>query len=80
MRQSGIFLSLVFTAADVNYFNGETSLSIYLPIFLYVLTPEGDIRRVPGNQVLGVSLLLLFFCVCVFFLSVLCNVSSVSSE
>ena len=27
----------------------------YLSIFLYVLTPEGDIRRVPGNQVLGVS-------------------------
>ena len=26
--------------------------------FLYVLTPEGDIRRVPGNQVLGVF----FFC------------------
>ena len=25
MRQSGIFLSLVFTAADVNYLNGETS-------------------------------------------------------
>ena len=45
---------------------------IYLSIFLYVLTPEGDIRRVPGNQVLGVSLLL-------FFVSFLCNVSSVSS-
>ena len=28
----------------------------FLSIFLYVLTPEGDIRRVPGNQVLGVSL------------------------
>ena len=27
--------------------------SIYLFIFLYVLTPEGDIRRVPGNHVLG---------------------------
>ena len=26
-----------------------------LSIFLYVLTPEGDFRRVPGNQVLGVS-------------------------
>ena len=24
-----------------------------LSIFLYVLTPEGDIRRVPVNQVLG---------------------------
>ena len=34
---------------------------IYLSIFLYVLTPEGDIRRVPGNQVLGVS--------CFFFVS-----------
>ena len=30
-------------------------VSIYLSIFLYVLTPEGDIRRVPVNQVLGVS-------------------------
>ena len=32
-------------------------LSIYLSIYLSVLTPEGDIRRVPGpgNQVLGVS-------------------------
>ena len=28
----------------------------YLSIFLYVLTPEGDIRRVQVNQVLGVSL------------------------
>ena len=27
--------------------------SIYLFIFLYVLTPEGDIRLVPGNHVLG---------------------------
>ena len=26
-----------------------------LSFFLYVLTPEGDIRWVPGNQVLGVS-------------------------
>ena len=26
-----------------------------LSIFLYVLTPEGDIRRVLGNQVLGAS-------------------------
>ena len=25
MRQSGIFLSLVFTAADINYLNGKTS-------------------------------------------------------
>ena len=24
-----------------------------ISIFLYVLTSEGDIRRVPGNQVLG---------------------------
>ena len=31
------------------------AMPIYLSIFLYVLTPEGDIRRVPGNQVLGVS-------------------------
>ena len=35
-------------------------LSIYLSIFLYVLTPEGDIRRVPVNQVLGV--IFFFFC------------------
>ena len=47
--------------------------SIYLSIFLYVLTPEGDIRRVPANQVLGVSLLVFFF----FLMS---NVSCVSSE
>ena len=43
------------------------SLNLYLSIFLYVLTPEGDIRRVPVNQVLGVSLfcffLVFFFCV-----------------
>ena len=45
--------------------------SIYLSIFLYVLTPEGDIRRVPVNQVLGVS---------VFFFFLVCNVSCVSSE
>ena len=36
----------------------------YLSIFLYVLTPEGDIRRVPVNEVLGVSF---FFFVFVFF-------------
>ena len=35
-------------------------MRFYLSIFLYVLTPEGDIRRVPGNQVLGVSF---FLCV-----------------
>ena len=40
--------------------------SIYLSIFLYVLTPEGDIRRT--NQVLGVSLFFFFF----FFFSVQC--------
>ena len=45
-------------------------MSIYLSIFLYVLTPEGDIRRVPVNQVLGFS----------FFVFFLCNVSCVSSE
>ena len=39
----------------------------YLSIFLYVLIPKGDIRRVPVNQVLGV----IFF---------VCNVSCVSSE
>ena len=47
-------------------------LSIYLSIFLYVLTPKGDIRRVPVNQVLGVSFFFFFF--------FLCNVSCVSSE
>ena len=35
-------------------------LVFFLSIFLYVLTPEGDIRRVPGNQVLGV---IKFFCI-----------------
>ena len=38
--------------------------SIYLSIFLYVLTPEGDIRRVPGNQALGVSFFVCFFSFC----------------
>ena len=37
---------------------------IHLTIFLYVLTPEGDIRRVPGNQVLGVSFLCFFVSFC----------------
>ena len=31
-----------------------------ISIFLYVLTPEGDIRRVPGNQLLGVSFVVVF--------------------
>ena len=43
--------------------------SIYLSIRL---NPEGDIRRVPVNQVLGVSLFFFFF--------LMCNVSCVSSE
>ena len=34
----------------------------FMSIFLYVLTQEGDIRRVPGNQVLGGS----FLCCCFF--------------
>ena len=38
-------------------------LSIYLSIFQYVLTTEGDIRRVPVNQVLGVVFLGFFLCV-----------------
>ena len=34
MRQSGIFISLVFTAADINYLNGETSfLAIYKHLY-----------------------------------------------
>ena len=55
--------------SGTGFSKSEMYLSIYLSIFLYVLTPEGDIRRVPVNQVLGVS-----FFVCV------CNVSCVSSE
>ena len=43
--------------------------SIYLSIFLYVLTPEGDIRQIPVNQVLGVSFFFFFF---FFFFSVQC--------
>ena len=50
-------------------------LSIYLPIrlnprrghlsiLLYILTPEGDIRRVPGNQVLGLVSFLFFVSFC----------------
>ena len=38
-------------------------LSIYLSICQYVLTIEGDIRRVPVNQVLGVVFLGFFVCV-----------------
>ena len=42
----------------------------YLSIYLSIrLNPEGDIRRVPVNQVLGVSSFFFF----------LCNVSCVSS-
>ena len=38
MRQSGIFLSLVFTAADVNYLNGETSFLANLSkVYLFSL-------------------------------------------
>ena len=61
--------------------------SIYLSIFLYVLTPEGDIRRVPVNQVLGLVLVFFFFflffvfvVVVVVVVVVLCNVSCVSSK
>ena len=36
----------------------------YLSIFLDVLTPEGDIRRVPVNQVLGVSIFFFLFVQC----------------
>ena len=39
---------------------GHGYMNLYLSIFLYVLTPEGDIRQVPGNQVLG--LVSFFFC------------------
>ena len=38
-------------------------LSIYISICQYVLTTEGDIRRVPVNQVLGVVFLGCFVCV-----------------
>ena len=38
-------------------------LSIYLSICQYVLTIEGDIRRVSVNQVLGVVFLGFFVCV-----------------
>ena len=47
-----------------NGVNFRKLASIYLSIFLYVLTTEGDFRRVPGNQVLGVSFLCLFFSFC----------------
>ena len=54
-----------------NYWCGECDqqrlsyLSIYLSIFLYILTSEGDIRRVPVNQVLGVSVCFLCIVSCV---------------
>ena len=64
----------MFSGAEAYIYIKYQFISCYitLSIFLYVLTPEGDIRRVPGNQVMGVSFVL--------FLLVLCNVSSVSSE
>ena len=38
-------------------------LIIYLSIFLYILlTPEGDIRRVPVNQVLSFFFFFFFLC------------------
>ena len=44
----------------VRFVTGNYNLkTIYLSICLYVLTPEEGIRRVPVNQVLGVSF---FFC------------------
>ena len=53
-----------FPMVPLGEFRTHALLSFYLSIFLYVLTPEGDIRRVRGNQVLGVS-----FVVFVFFVS-----------
>ena len=40
-------------------------------IFLYVLTPEGDIRPVPRNQVLGVSWVFSFVIYCAMLIVVL---------
>ena len=57
--------------------SGAGVTNIYLSIFLYVLTPEGDIRWVPGNQVLNAGGLVLIVLLVFDFL---CNVSSVSSE
>ena len=39
----------------------ESPIYLSISIFLYVLTPEGDIRRVAVNQVLGVSFFVFFF-------------------
>ena len=39
-----------------------TKVRVYLSIFLYVLIPEGDIRRVPRNQVLWGFFLFVSFC------------------
>ena len=58
------FLNTALHSLCVHVKNGvnfRKLASIYLSIFLYVLTPEGDFRRVPGNQVLGVSFLCFFF-------------------
>ena len=40
-----------------NATHAKVKSQVYLSIFLYVFTPEGDIRRLSGNQVLGVSFL-----------------------
>ena len=50
-------LKTVLEVSEVSLF-----LSIYLSIYLPIrLNPEEDIRRVPVNQVLGVSFFFVFF-------------------
>ena len=65
-RYSSITLKVYSVRIDKGLSSSENRcLHFYLSIFLYVLTPEGDIRRVPGNQVLGlVFLFLLVFVQC----------------
>ena len=59
------------------YIKLHKKITVYLSIFLYVLTAKGDIRRVPVNQVLGVSFFLFVCCcffVCCFFFVLFCFV------
>ena len=52
MRQSGIIISIVFTAADINYLNGETSFlaTICDLTYIWVLHVNGSLTRMPYDS------------------------------
>ena len=58
------FLSpIVVEISACTTFAQNKNLSVlHCSIFLYVLTPEGDIKRVPVNQVLGGSFFFIVQC------------------